>query len=475
MHNTERASHNHLQFHAAHKALLKALLAVCLTTFAPLSFAETAHADVRKADKIAGSTVEQRNLTVADSPSVEAEYAALMDSKGNVYFERNAGEPAQIASITKVMTAVVTLDHADSNLQVIVTPDAAAVGESSAGLQEGDELDLDAALKALLVPSGNDAAIALAETVGAQLWAANESGAKGAVDAFVKEMNAKAAQIGCTDTIYENPHGLDDGEFAGDLHSTALDQLKVAQCAMTYPEIRSIVAGGSTSIQVKRQGKRETVDLETTDALLESYDAAIGIKTGMTDLAGPCFMGAANKDDVELYAVVLDSADESERFTDAKLMFMWYYDHVKKLALANSEEWSSMRQNGVNSDVPVVAEVSHADWLDRTVEATLEDPSEEIEVFDLDGNVSQSLEFNELHGTINVGDTVGKIMYYQHNNVIAERKLVACEKVDAPNPLDTISITWQRFIGGFSGQPSQATSQIYNVMPIIDNNKTNAA
>ena len=434
-----------------------------------------ANAEVRKADVVAGRTVDERGLSVAECPSVDAEFAALVDSKGTVYFARNADDSTQIASITKVMTAIVAIDKAKEGTFVVVSEAAAAVGESSANLAQGDAMDLETALKALLVPSGNDAALAIAETVGAQLMAADPSLGDDPVAVFVAAMNDKAAEIGCTDTLYENPHGLDDGEYAGDLHSTATDQARVAMCAMQYPMIRDIVSGGSTTITVDRGGAKEHIDLETTDELLEMYDAAIGIKTGMTDLAGPSFMGAALKDGREFYAIVLGSSDAQQRFQDAMNMFEWAYAHIIDLPLANSGEFASMNANGISGTVPVVAEVSHADWVDRTVKATLSDPEATLSVFDLEGNVSQDIELDELHGTVRAGDKVGHVTFKQKNETVAEYDLVACETVEAPNLIEAASVSWQRFTGGFEGRPEAADSAIYNVMPIISNNRTNAA
>lgn len=457
----------------------RALAAVCLAVALALpgSFLSphTALADVRKADVVMDSTVETRGLTVAECPSIESEYAALMDKEGTVYFSRNGDQAQQIASITKVMTAIVALEHAQRDQDITVSADAATIGESSANLQEGDVMDFDAAMKALLVPSGNDAAVALAESVGQHLIDQGLSQQTDPVRAFVEKMNDKAHQLGCQNTVYENPHGLDDGSYVGNLHSTALDQVKVAQCAMGYDEIRSIVSHGSTSIEVEREGEKATVELETTDELLEMYDYAIGVKTGMTDAAGPSFMGAAEKEGRELYVVVLDSEDEHQRFVDARTLFEWYYDHVKVLSLAQSDQQVAMEDEGGVHDVPLIAEVSHGDWMDRTVKATLADPDAQITVFDLEGNVSQSVVFDELRGTVNAGDKVGTVTYRQHNLVVAEQDLVAAERVEGPNPLEALAIMGQRFIGGFSGQPSQADSRVYNVMPVIDDNKTSGA
>lgn len=459
-------------------------LVIAFSTFASLliSFALTvtfvvnpAYAEVKKADVIAGTTVEQRGLSVANCPSIDATYAILVTEDGSVLFDRDAQSPSKIASITKVMTAIVAIDNAEEGTYVAVSEDAASIGESSANLKQGDIMDFETALKALLVPSGNDAAQALAETVGAQMIAADPTLGNDPVKAFVQAMNKKAEEIGCENTVYENPHGLDDGEFAGDLHSTAADQAKVAKCAMSYDQIRSIVGGGTTKVTVERDGKKTDVELETTDELLEMYDYAIGIKTGMTDLAGNSFMGAASKDGRELYAIVLGSTDSHQRFVDAYVLFDWAYTHVKEINLANSDVTTTMQAAGAGGSVPVIADASHADWIDKTVKVTLADPEAKISVFDLEGNVSQSVNLDEIHGTVNAGDIVGTITFKQRNMVVAEQKLVACETVEAPNAFDAIGIWWQRLIGGIGGDQAQAETRIYNVMPIISDNKTNAA
>lgn len=447
------------------------LMALSLSVILP----GAAWAEVRKADVVLGQTVEERGLSMSESPSIQATYAALISSDGTVYFSRDGDASSQIASITKVMTAIVALDNADLDMQVEVSAAAAEIGESSAGLQEGDVMDLESALKALLVPSGNDAAVSIAEAVGAKLLGNPNASGEEAEQAFVDAMNAKAKEIGLEDTVYENPHGLDDGEFEGDLHSTALDQTKVASCAMGYQKIREIVGGGSTSISVKRGNAKETVELETTDLLLEMYDYAIGVKTGVTNLAGPSFMGAANKDGRELYAVVLDSADEYARFQDVENMFEWAYHHFVEFPLAYSDEWTTMRLEGISKDVPVIAEVPHLEWIDRTVKATLSDPDAAIEIFDLEGNVSQEIQLDDLHGTVNAGDKVGTVKFKQQNRVVAEQQLVACDRVEAPNPIDTIAIWWQRTTQGLDGDRAHASAQVYNVMPIVSNNRSSAA
>ena len=259
-----------------------------------------AYADVRKADIVMGETVDARGLAVAQCPNIDAERAIVVDTDGTVYFERNADDAACIASVTKIMTGVVALDAVASGLTsldsiITVSADAAAVGESSAGLQEGDTMTLKTALYALLVPSGNDAAIAIAESVGAALRSSGTASGDSDVKAFVAQMNATAQKLGCTNTVYENPHGLDFDQYNGNLHSTAADQAKVVAYAMTNQTFRSVVGGGSTTITVKRGGSSADVFLETTDGFFDINDDAIGVKTGYTAKAGALFVDVGKK------------------------------------------------------------------------------------------------------------------------------------------------------------------------------------
>ena len=415
-----------------------------------------AFADVRKADVVLGQTVDARGLSVAQCPSIDAEYALVMDAEGTVYFERNAQSPTQIASITKIMTAVVALDAVEAgetslDAAIPVSAAAAAVGESSAGLQEGDVMDLEAALKALLVPSGNDAAVAIAEALG------------GSVEAFVERMNEKAAELGCLDTVYENPHGLDYDQYAGDLHSTAADVAAVVRHAMENDLFRSIVSGGSTDIAVVRDGAEATIHLETTDGFLDVYEHAIGVKTGFTALAGPSFAGAADNGQRELYAIVIHSSSEAQRFEDAKTLCEWVYEHLVSYPLANSPETTTYD----GAEVPVVAEVAHEDWIDKTVRATLSDPDAAVDVFDLNGNVSQTLSFEKLEGDVRAGDKVGTITFKQRNEEIATLDLVACEDLDAPDFFEGVGVWWERLLRGFSGQPQSASSVTLNETPLV--------
>ena len=146
---------------AASCALAAALVSCCL----PLA----AFARTDGGDAVLGCSAADLGISEERLPGIDASHAALMDEEGTLWYGRAAGERAQIASLTKIMTAAVAAEHLDAGDRIVVTPEAAAVGESSAGLAAGDEMSFGDALKAVLTASGNDAASAVAQAAGAAI------------------------------------------------------------------------------------------------------------------------------------------------------------------------------------------------------------------------------------------------------------------------------------------------------------------
>ncbi len=440
---------------------------VCAALF--LSFAlvltgiSPAYADVRLADIVYGESVEDRSLSVAQCPSIDAQYAYVMDTEGTVYFQRNADTETQIASITKVMTAIVALENASLDTAITVSAAAAAIGESSASLKEGDVLTLDQALTAMLVSSGNDAALAIAETLGAP-WAVS---GQSAVQAFAEKMNEKADQLGMEHSVFENPHGLDFDAYAGSLHSTARDVAIMCAHAMQNEVFRGIVRQSSAQVVLTREGKKAEINLESTDLMLDEYEGACGIKTGYTALAGASFAGACERNGKTYIAVVINSSSENQRFTDCETLFDWVFAHQKNYQIINSTETTTITKNGQEQSVPVVAYVAHEGWIDKTIAATVDDPDQIIPLFDLEGNVSQEVEFNKVTEDVRVGDKLGTLTFKQHNEVLATVTMVSCEDVAAPNMFEGIGIWFQRIFAGFSHEQTSASSVLVNTTPLI--------
>ncbi|MDO4532928.1 MAG: serine hydrolase [Coriobacteriia bacterium] len=455
---TQHASHR--QYASLLACVLSCVLALCIA-------AAPAFADVRNSDRIAGSSIEERGLTTALCPNIEANHALLIDDTGKVYFERGAHDPVKIASITKVMTALVALDYDPSlKMTVTVTPEAAAIGESSAMLIEGDKLDMKNAVTAMMVASGNDAADAIAASVGGAML--KEEGHPGAsaeksVERFVQAMNDKASEMGLEDSIFANPHGLDDGEYAGDFHCTAYDVAAMVQLAMQNDTFRKVVGSETATVKITRDGETVTEELTSTDELLSMYEGTVGVKTGYTDEAGGCFAGANDHDGREYYAIILDSTDEWQRFLDTQDLWNWCYQYLSQYRLANAPESIEATIGENTGSYPLMARVAHLDWMDRSVAATIADPDQAIDVFALEGNISQEAVFNELHGSVHMGDVVGTLTFKQRNNDVATVDLIAAEDLGSPDIFTGIAIWWQRLWGN----DTVAENEVLNTTPLL--------
>lgn len=435
-----------------------------------------AFGDVRNSDVIRGNTIASQGYTVADCPNITAEYAYVVSEDGTVYFERGADTQTKIASITKVMTALVALDYGDlKNTKITVSAAAAAIGESSATLIEGDTLDLETALKALMICSGNDAAQAIAESMGPTILEqikaddsiAEEDRPSNGYDAFIWAMNKKASELGMVDSHFANPHGLDFGQYQGDMYSSAHDVSRMCAEAMKNDTFRSIVSTDKATIQVARSGASADIVLESTDTLLNTYKGACGIKTGYTEQAGACFAGACERDGEMLYAIVLKSSTEAQRFVDVQALYDWVYNHTIDYSLVHSSQTTSYESDGQTHTVPVVAEVSNKAWIDKTFKATLSDPQAAVRIFTLEGNVSQQMEFDDVSSDVHVGQKVGQVKFLQNNEVIATADIVAAEESAGPNFFEGVGIWWDRLFRGFSGEPTEAENVIVNTTPLV--------
>lgn len=435
-----------------------------------------AYADTRNSDVVMGITAEARSLTASQCPNISAQYAYIVSDDGTVYFEREANTKTKIASVTKIMTALVALEYGDpSNTIITVSEKAAQIGESTAGFQQGDTMTLENALKGLLIPSGNDAGQAIAESMGSQISEQlkeenpdDDSIPSEPYDAFIYAMNKKASELGMTNSTFVNPHGLDFDEWESDeMGSSAYDVSLMTREAMKNDLFRSIVRTHETTIQVTRSGQTVDIPLASTDEMLVSYDGACGVKTGNTDYAGACFSAAVERDGKTYYAVVLHSDNEAQRFIDTQTLFNWIFNNTIDYPLAHSSETVQATINGVTQDYPVIAEVANRGWIDKTFKATIADPNQTVSVFTLNGNVSQDVQIDDISGNVTAGQKVGTINFMQHNEVIASVDLVAAEDFAGPNFIEGIGIWWDRLFRGFNGQQQYAESTIINTTPLI--------
>lgn len=222
---------------------------------------------------------------VAEALEVSATAAVLMDADmGQVLYEKNGDRQMLIASTTKIMTALVVLEHAAPDDVITVTPDHMAEG-SSMYLRAGEAVRVEELLYGLLLCSGNDAALALTECAGG-------------LTPFVALMNEKAAALGMAHTSFANPNGLDaDGHY-----STARDMAVLAAAAVENPTFRRICSSRSVTI-----GQRT---MENHNRLLRQVEGCVGLKTGYTQAAGRTLVSCTERDGCRLVAVTLQDGND---------------------------------------------------------------------------------------------------------------------------------------------------------------------
>lgn len=452
------------------KNSLKMLLALILALTILYPF-ELAHAEVRESDVIGYHTVAESSAIAAHTPSISANCAFVVDEYDNVYFQRNPDLRNNIASITKIMTAIIALDEAPLDFEIKISQYAASVGESSADLRTGDILTLKDALIGLIIPSGNDAATAIAECVGAKILSESKEEPSTEdkhpeITAFVNKMNAKAKELGCNDTLFANPHGLDENEFKAEMYSTARDVSKMCAYGMKNETFREIAAGTTTVVNAIRKGNPVELPQRATDLLIGNFDGACGIKTGFTELAGSCFAGACNRDGKYVYAVVLDAPDNDQRFYDTQILFNWVYASQKEVQLANCTQTATLDINGTSREVPIVAQAAHSQWDNKSFAVTFADPDAKISASSIFGNIGQKFTITNANGTIEPGQVVGKCEFFQHNELVATQDLIACERVDGPSILEMILLTWKKITGQVT-EDSISETVINNEVPIL--------
>ena len=233
-------------------------------------------------------------------PSVTAASWIVFDATdGVVLASRNPDEPRPMASTTKMMTALIALEESDPETVVTVSNRAADIGEAEIGLIAGEQLPIGDLIDSMIVRSANDAAVAVAEAIG------------GDVETFVELMNDRAAELGLTRTTFVNPHGLDaEGHV-----STARDLLRLGLAAMANPAFRGAAVETEVSLPPAPDGTPRVAP--ATNELIQSYEGAIGVKTGFTFQAGLVLVAAAERDGRAIYAVVMGSEGVGAHFADA--------------------------------------------------------------------------------------------------------------------------------------------------------------
>ncbi len=331
-------------------------------------------------------------MPTAQAVGTSASSAVLVEAEsGRVLYEQNSHEPRLIASITKLMTALVALESGCGLQETFVVPqEAVGVEGSSIYLRPGEETTLEALLYGLMLKSGNDAALAIAIRCG------------GSVEQFVAAMNQKAQELGMKDTHFANPNGLN----AEDHYSSAYDMALLARACLKNETLSKIVSTKSITI-----GQRS---LTNHNKLLWRYEGCIGMKTGYTEKAGRTLVSAAERDGMTLIAVTLNDPDD---WKDHTALLDWGFSHYTLV--------HAVQQGAKVGKLPVSG--SLLSFVDAVASQSYSYP------VGSEDQMSLSLKWTaqELTAPVKQGERLGSLTIFCNGEAAAEIPLVAACTVQA--------------------------------------------
>ena len=328
--------------------------------------------------------------STAEEVGTSASACVIIDeASGRVLLRHNDETPLPMASTTTVMTALLAIERGDLDAPVTCSRNAFGVPGTSIYLSEGETLTLREMLYGLMLASGNDAATAIAEHIG------------GTVDDFCRMMTARAAELGCRNTVFLTPHGLPrEGHY-----TTAHDLALIAREAMTHETFREIVS--TQRARIPWEGRDYSRVLNNKNRLLSTYEGATGIKTGYTKKAGRCLVFGAERDGMRVIGVVLNCYDW---FDEAARLMDMAFDRYEAMTLM--DEGEAIRQIPVTTSEAETISAVLAEPLTGVIpKGTL--PTLEIDLPDsLDAPVAR-------------GDALGEARMIAGGQTVATARLIA--------------------------------------------------
>ncbi len=350
---------------------------------------------------LAGAILPAVRAAELDLPAPS--YVLMERSTGEVLLEHNAHERLRPASVTKVMTLLLIMEALDDGRigwddMVQTSAAAAAKGGSQIYLEENEQLPLEEMLKSIVVSSANDCACAMAEHIA------------GSEAAFVEMMNARAEQLGMTDTHFVNCTGLDDEPEAAEHLTTAYDIALMSRELLGHEAIKKYTTIWMDTVRDGQFG------LSNTNKLVRFYDGTTGLKTGYTSAAGHCLSASAERNGMELIAVVLHCASSTDRFESAKALLNYGFSNYALVTPEPGELPAVPVTLGTSMEItPVLADETPI-LIDKALAAGVETR------VCVDKSVTAPVE---------AGQTLGTLTITSSGQTIAERDLVAPEAVGA--------------------------------------------
>ena len=356
---------------------------------------------------------------------IQSKAAILMEaSTGKILYENNADEIVSPASITKIMTLILIFDAINEGKidydDVVTTSEyAKSMGGSQVFLETGEKQTVETLVKCIVVASGNDASVCMAEYIA------------GSETEFVRMMNERARELGMTNTVFKDCCGLCDSM---EHHTSARDVAIMSRELITkYPEIHNYSKIWMENItHVTNKGSIEFT-LANTNKLLKQYEWATGLKTGSTSLAKYCLSATACKDNIELIAVIMGAPDYKVRFSEAVTLLNYGYSVVSMYSDKNDE---------INREIKISGGVK------KTVK--IEPEKEFVYICGKDeviNNITKKVKLEKkVKAPAKSGSVVGKTEYYIGDSMIGEVNICLIENVRKAGYVDYLKKMWYKYI-----------------------------
>lgn len=321
----------------------------------------------------------------------------ICEDTGRILYDKNALEIRPMASLTKLMTAIIFVENCEMDEIIQVDEKACYIGGSEVGLKPNTKITAKDLLYGMLLPSGNDAATQIAIHIA------------GSTQNFAKLMNIRAKEFGLTNTSFVTPHGLDEDKH----YTTAYEMALISKYARQYNIIKEAVQTKYTTININNESKQ----LKNTNALLFDYPYTTGMKTGFTDNAGRCLSASASKDGLNLIAVVLGSDSSQIRFNDTRTILEETFNNYKYYDISNFAN--------IYINIPITKGKNkeyEKNYSENIYEALTKEEYEKIQV-------KQEI-LKELTAPKAKGDYIGKVTIYTGDYIIYTKDIYLEENIE---------------------------------------------
>jgi len=332
----------------------------------------------------------------------------IEESTGKVLFENNADERRAPASMTKVMTLLLIMEHVESGKikltdKVLISDNASGMGGSQVFLEAGSEMTVDELIKAICIASGNDAAVAMAEFIA------------GSEENFVKLMNERAKELGMINTNYENPHGLDSENH----YTSARDMAIVAKELVKH---KKILEYSSTYEEYLKKPDGTSTWMVNTNKLIRYYSGLDGLKTGFTETAGYCLTATALKNDMRLITVIMGEETSEVRNKETVELLNYGFANYKNIViLKNTDYLGEIKINNAKKSL---------------VKLKLIDDVVDLVSNQEEAKYDQRINLKEVKAPVNVGNFVGTLDLYKDEKKINSFNITVSENVKKANLWD---------------------------------------